>query len=151
MFHLCRWSNSRVFFFHFLFQLLITITYLNHVFLFIFLRFLCCLTDPMRRRRMRCSTNIYLTALALADIVNLFFSFILSLQRYPSFEYGHSLYWSIIGLSHWLHDASRMFSSSYQIAFCHFFLKNGCNKIGINFTVGHSFIPCNHQYIRRSI
>lgn len=67
---------------------------------------------------MRCSTNIYLTALALADIVNLFFAFILSLQRYPNFQYGHSIYWSIIGLSHWFHDASRML-----IAFFVFFNK----------------------------
>lgn len=62
----------------------------------------------LRRRRMRCSTNIYLTALAITDIINLFFAFILSLQRYPNFNYGHSLYWSSIGLSHWFHDASRM-------------------------------------------
>lgn len=55
---------------------------------------------------MRCSTNIYLTALAIADIVNLLFAFILSLQRYPNYNYGHGIYWSTIGLSHWFHDAS---------------------------------------------
>lgn len=60
---------------------------------------------------MRCSTNIYLTALAIADIVFLFFVFILSLQQYPNYKYGHGLYWSSIGLSNWFHDATRMFSS----------------------------------------
>lgn len=57
---------------------------------------------------MRCSTNIYLTALAVADIVNLFCAFVLSLQHYPSFKHGHVLYWSAFGLSNWFHDASRM-------------------------------------------
>lgn len=64
------------------------------------------------RRRMRCSTNIYLTALAVADIVNLFCAFILSLQHYPSFQYGHVLYWSAYGLSNWFHDASRMYNNN---------------------------------------
>lgn len=60
---------------------------------------------------MRCSTNIYLTALAIADIVFLFFVFILSLQRYPNYKYGHGLYWSSFGLSNWFHDATRMYKS----------------------------------------
>lgn len=64
------------------------------------------------RRRMRCSTNIYLTALAVADIVNLFCAFVLSLQHYPSFTYGHVLYWSAYGLSNWFHDASRMYDNN---------------------------------------
>lgn len=57
---------------------------------------------------MRCSTNIYLTALAIADIINLLCAFILSLQHYPGYKYGHVLYWSAFGLSNWFHDASRM-------------------------------------------
>lgn len=65
---------------------------------------------------MRCSTNIYLTALAIADIINLFCAFILSLQQYPGYKFGHVLYWSAFGLSNWFHDASRMYySSSSQI------------------------------------
>lgn len=59
---------------------------------------------------MRCSTNIYLTALALADIVNLFCAFVLSLQHYPGYRYGHVLYWSAFGISNWFHDASREYS-----------------------------------------
>lgn len=58
---------------------------------------------------MRCSTNIYLTALAIADIINLFCAFILSLQHYPGFKFGHVLYWSAFALSNWFHDASRMY------------------------------------------
>lgn len=57
---------------------------------------------------MRCSTNIYLTALAIADIVNLLFVFILSLKHYPNSRLArYKLYWSFFGLSHWFHDASR--------------------------------------------
>lgn len=66
---------------------------------------------------MRCSTNIYLTALAVADIVNLFCAFILSLQHYPSFKYGHLLYWSAFGLSNWFHDASRMYNISILLLY----------------------------------
>lgn len=72
---------------------------------------------------MRCSTNIYLTALAVADIVNLFCAFILSLQHYPSFQYGHVLYWSAFGLSNWFHDASRTYirNPHCQIPFNYYF------------------------------
>lgn len=61
---------------------------------------------------MRCSTNVYLTALAIADIINLFCAFILSLQQYPGYKYGHVLYWSAFGLSNWFHDAA-LYSSVY--------------------------------------
>lgn len=60
---------------------------------------------------MRCSTNIYLTALAIADIINLFCAFILSLQHYPGYKFGHVLYWSAFALSNWFHDASRTYDS----------------------------------------
>ncbi|KAJ6636832.1 Sex peptide receptor, partial [Pseudolycoriella hygida] len=58
-------------------------------------------------RRMRCSTNIYLTALAVADIIYLLFIFILSLEHYPNIHHSkYKIYWSSFGLSHWFCDAS---------------------------------------------
>lgn len=94
----------------------------NHFLCFEILFFCSCYqTTPIHRRRMRCSTNIYLTALALADIVNLFCAFILSLQQYPNFNYGHSIFWSAIGLSHWFHDASRMLFINWLRLFFSFF------------------------------
>ncbi|XP_031625698.1 FMRFamide receptor [Contarinia nasturtii] len=71
----------------------------------------------LTRRRMRCSTNIYLTALALADIVNLFCAFVLSLQHYPGYRYGHVLYWSAFALSNWFHDASLYISIYLTVSF----------------------------------
>lgn len=54
------------------------------------------------RRRMRCSTNVYLTALAVSDIIFLFFVFILSLQHYPNWHsIKYELYWRTYGISHW--------------------------------------------------
>lgn len=67
---------------------------------------------------MRCSTNVYLTALAIADIINLFCAFILSLQHYPGYKFGHVLYWSAFALSNWFHDASRMYYSVCHSGSC---------------------------------
>ncbi|XP_059620905.1 motilin receptor [Phlebotomus argentipes] len=82
----------------------------------------------LTRRRMRCSTNVYLTALAVADMVFLLFNFILSLQHYPNINRAkYELYWRTYGLSHWFCDASS-YSSIYltvsftierYIAVCH--------------------------------
>lgn len=59
------------------------------------------------RRRMRCSTNVYLTALAVVDIIFLFFIFILSLEHYPNIHHSkYELYWRTFGLSHWFCDAA---------------------------------------------
>lgn len=54
---------------------------------------------------MRCSTNIYLTALAVADIFLLLFVFIRSLEHYPNTE-KYTIYWSTYGLQHWFTDAA---------------------------------------------
>lgn len=63
---------------------------------------------PLFRKRMRCSTNIYLTALAVADIFLLLFVFIRSLEHYPNTE-KNTLYWSTYGLQHWFTDAASRF------------------------------------------
>lgn len=61
---------------------------------------------------MRCSTNIYLTALAVADIFLLLFVFIRSLEHYPNTE-KYTFYWSTYGLQHWFTDAASEFSILY--------------------------------------
>lgn len=57
------------------------------------------------RKRMRCTTNIYLTALAITDIAYLTFSLILSLKHYEYIKYHCELYWSLYGFIVWLCDA----------------------------------------------
>lgn len=60
---------------------------------------------------MRSSTNVYLTALAIADISYLFFAFVLSIRHYPNIHNSkYTIYWKFYGLSHWFHDASGKFS-----------------------------------------
>lgn len=57
------------------------------------------------RKRMRCTTNIYLTALAITDIAYLTFVLILSLKHYEYIKYHCELYWSLYGFIIWLCDA----------------------------------------------
>lgn len=54
---------------------------------------------------MRCTTNIYLTALAITDIAYLTFVLILSLKHYEYIKYHCELYWSLYGFIVWLCDA----------------------------------------------
>lgn len=61
---------------------------------------------------MRSSTNIYLTALAIADITFLFFSFVLTFQHYPNIHHPkYILYWSFYGLTVWFRDAAGKFTT----------------------------------------
>lgn len=56
---------------------------------------------------MRSSTNAYLTALAVADTIYLFFVLLLSFKHYPNIsDKKYELYWRFYGLSHWLCDAA---------------------------------------------
>lgn len=56
---------------------------------------------------MRSSTNVYLTALAIADIIHLLFVLLLSFQHYPNIhDRKYELYWRFFGLTHWLCDAA---------------------------------------------
>ncbi|XP_063920469.1 FMRFamide receptor isoform X3 [Zophobas morio] len=82
----------------------------------------------LTRKRMRCSTNIYLTALAVADIVYLLFVFFLSFAVYKNIhDRKYELYWRFYGLTHWLCDSASSasvwltvsFTLERYIAVCH--------------------------------
>lgn len=66
----------------------------------------------LTRKNMRSSTNIYLTALAVSDLLYLLFLFSLSLKHYPnineptSFNY---VYWEYFGFGVWFVDATSKF------------------------------------------
>lgn len=56
---------------------------------------------------MRCTTNIYLTALAVADLIYLLFVLLLSFKHYPNIhEQKYELYWRFNGIIHWFCDAA---------------------------------------------
>lgn len=57
------------------------------------------------RRRMRCTTNIYLTALAITDIIYLTMALLLSLQHYNYVHLYCKIYWMCYGVVVWLCDA----------------------------------------------
>ncbi|KAL1517618.1 hypothetical protein ABEB36_001357 [Hypothenemus hampei] len=82
----------------------------------------------LTRRRMRSSTNIYLSALGIADIIYLFFVFLLSFKHYDNIhDPKYVLYWRFYGLIHWLCDAASStsvwltvsFTIERYIAVCH--------------------------------
>ncbi|XP_019770777.2 uncharacterized protein LOC109544846 [Dendroctonus ponderosae] len=82
----------------------------------------------LTRRRMRSSTNIYLSALGIADIIYLLFVFLLSFKHYHNIhDRRYELYWRFYGLSHWLCDAASStsvwltvsFTIERYIAVCH--------------------------------
>ncbi|XP_044270726.1 FMRFamide receptor isoform X4 [Tribolium madens] len=82
----------------------------------------------LTRKRMRCSTNIYLTALAVADIIYLLFVFVLSFAVYDNInDRKYELFWRFFGLTHWLCDAASnasvwltvSFTLERYIAVCH--------------------------------
>ncbi|XP_068241477.1 uncharacterized protein [Palaemon carinicauda] len=62
----------------------------------------------LTRRKMRSSTNSYLTALAISDLLYLIFVFFLSLKHHPDMQHpSHWLYWHYVRYALWLTDASR--------------------------------------------
>lgn len=67
---------------------------------------------------MRCSTNVYLTALAVADIIFLLLILVITLEHYPTFhQIGYEAYWHMFGVLHWLCDASAYTSIYLTVSF----------------------------------
>lgn len=54
---------------------------------------------------MRCTTNIYLTALAITDIIYLTMALLLSLKHYDYVQRQVEIYWKCYGYVVWLCDA----------------------------------------------
>lgn len=82
----------------------------------------------LTRRRMRSSTNVYLTALAVSDLLYLVFVFTLSFKHYPNIrEPSFLLYWQYYGFGIWFTDATTYtsiwltvsFTVERYIAVCH--------------------------------
>lgn len=72
----------------------------------------------LTRRRMRCTTTIYLTALAVADIIYLLFVLLLSCEKYDRIhEKRFELYWRFFGISHWICDAASSTSVWLTVSF----------------------------------
>ncbi|KAH8397938.1 hypothetical protein KR222_006676 [Zaprionus bogoriensis] len=71
----------------------------------------------LTRKRMRCTTNIYLTALAITDIAYLTFVLILSLKHYEYIKYHCELYWRLYGFIMWLCDACAYISIYIAVCF----------------------------------
>lgn len=67
---------------------------------------------------MRCSTNVYLTALAVADIIFLLFVMYLSIKTYPM-SHGRSFefFQRTMGLAHWICDAAAYTSIYLTVSF----------------------------------
>lgn len=67
---------------------------------------------------MRCSTNVYLTALAVADIIFLLFVMYLSIKTYPmSHKRSFEFFLRTMGLSHWICDAAAYTSIYLTVSF----------------------------------
>ncbi|XP_068229096.1 FMRFamide receptor-like [Palaemon carinicauda] len=82
----------------------------------------------LTRRQMRSSTNNYLTALAISDLLYLVFIFSLSIRHHPGMNSPHHwIYWHYFRYALWLTDASSStsiwltvtFTIERYIAVCH--------------------------------
>lgn len=66
----------------------------------------------MTRRHMQTSTNLYLTALAISDLLYLIFTFSLSLKHTPGMTHQDNLiYWHYYRYALWLTDASSKYTT----------------------------------------
>ncbi|XP_061400955.1 uncharacterized protein LOC133336691 [Musca vetustissima] len=71
----------------------------------------------LTRKRMRCTTNIYLTALAITDIFFLTMGLLLSFQHYQYIHLHVKLYWELYGTFTWLCDACAYISIYIAVCF----------------------------------
>ncbi|XP_044317201.1 uncharacterized protein LOC108042989 [Drosophila rhopaloa] len=71
----------------------------------------------LTRKRMRCTTNIYLTALAITDIAYLTCQLILSLQHYDYPKYHFEIYYQLFGYFVWLCDSFGYISIYIAVCF----------------------------------
>lgn len=71
----------------------------------------------LTRRRMRCTTNIYLTALAITDLIYLTMALLLSLQHSQYVHQCCQLYWLFYGVVLWLCDACAYISIYIAVCF----------------------------------
>ncbi|XP_005181856.1 uncharacterized protein LOC101899002 isoform X1 [Musca domestica] len=71
----------------------------------------------LTRKRMRCTTNIYLTALAITDIFFLTMGLLLSFQHYQYIHLHVKIYWELYGTFTWLCDACAYISIYIAVCF----------------------------------
>ncbi|XP_049312617.1 uncharacterized protein LOC105232244 isoform X2 [Bactrocera dorsalis] len=71
----------------------------------------------LTRKRMRCTTNIYLTALAITDIIYLTMALLLSLQHYDYVQRNVEIFWKCYGYVVWLCDACAYISIYIAVCF----------------------------------
>ncbi|XP_059223810.1 uncharacterized protein LOC106094283 [Stomoxys calcitrans] len=71
----------------------------------------------LTRKRMRCTTNIYLTALAITDIFYLTMGLLLSFQHYQYIHLHARIYWELFGTFMWLCDACAYISIYIAVCF----------------------------------
>ncbi|XP_054728931.1 uncharacterized protein LOC129237956 [Anastrepha obliqua] len=71
----------------------------------------------LTRKRMRCTTNIYLTALAITDIIYLTMALLLSLKHYDYVQRHVEIFWKCYGYVVWLCDACAYISIYIAVCF----------------------------------
>lgn len=71
----------------------------------------------LTRKRMRCTTNIYLTALAITDIIYLTMALLLSLKHYDYVQRNVEIFWKCYGYVVWLCDACAYISIYIAVCF----------------------------------
>lgn len=71
----------------------------------------------LTRRQMRSSTNNYLTALAISDLLYLVFIFSLSIRHHPGMDHPHHwFYWHYFRYALWLTDATSEYWQGLDIS-----------------------------------
>lgn len=86
----------------------------------------------LTQRRMKSSTNTYLTALAVSDLIYLICSVLLSLQHYSgAHDVQYFYYWKYLRFVYWWTDASSMWWEFQYLNFIFFPILNRCTSCRI--------------------